>query len=222
MLPRRLAGAAVVVYVAIQAIQEWVYSRLPETHTPVDELLQGPLTLNVVRATLMLLSFFPMIFAYQLLGDDVALRRPLLARLGAGSLTVFCVFEIALRSVELFYVSLELPSAYAAASTPELRAALLDRFATFGSIQHALYFPLMSFNLVGSALLAAGLGRSERAWLASGSLSLNAVRLTLRLCGMFLGVSAFDALTGSLYFPLVLAVKVPLAVYFFGRAPSKR
>ncbi len=58
-----------VLYVAIQAFQEWV---------------------------------FPMIFVYQQLGDDAAQR--LLARLGAGSLTVFCVFavRVMLRVCDLF------------------------------------------------------------------------------------------------------------------------
>ena len=48
----RLAAAAVaVLYIAIQSFQWFVFSQLPTPDGPAQELLQGPLPLNLARAT---------------------------------------------------------------------------------------------------------------------------------------------------------------------------
>lgn len=130
---------------------------------------------------------------------------------------MFCLLEVGLRSVELFCVFLELPSRYAAAASAAEQARVLDAQATFQAVQRALYFPLGLCWLIGSALIALGLGARRFDWLAQWAFGLNALRLLLRSFDVYVLGPEFDDLYGALYLPLVFLAFVPIAAWLLLR-----
>lgn len=200
----RLAAAVIaVLYIAIQSFQWYVFAQLPETSDPVQSLMQGPLPLNVARATLMLLSFFGLAYLFLVACALAFRRRPLAAIAAFLGFFVFCLLEVQLRAVELFYVYLKLPGLYEAATTAAAQASVLEIQSMFQSVQHALYFPLGLSQVLASIVLCVALGGHRFDWLAQFAFGLNALRLVLRMIDTYLLGPKFDALYATLYLPLV-------------------
>ncbi len=210
---RRAAAAIALLYVAIQAFQWYVFSKLPETDQPVASLMQGPRPLNLARAGTMLLSFFGLAYLFLVVCGIASRRRPGLAIPAFLGFFTFCLLEIQLRSVELFWVFLDLPRRYQAATTALEQGRVLDAQATFQAVQYAVYFPLGLSWLMGSVLVLLALGDARLDWLARWAFGLNAVRLALRMLDAYVLGPKFDALYGALYLPMVILTFVPLAIW---------
>lgn len=203
----RLAAAAIaVLYIAIQSFQWFVFSQLPVADGPAQELLQGPLPLNLARAISMLLSFFGLAYLYLVACALVFRRKPLAATAAFLGFFVFCLLEVQLRAVELFYVYLKLPGLYEAAVTAAEQARVLEIQSIFQSVQYALYFPLGFAQVLGSIALCIALGGHRFDWLAKFAFGLNAVRLLLRMLDTYILGTRFDALYSALYLPLVYII----------------
>ena len=129
----------------------------------------------------MLLSFFGLAYLFLVVCGIVHRRRPALGIAAFLGFFVFCLLEVQLRSVELFYVCLELPSRYRAATSAAGRTLALQAQSTFDAVQHALYFPLGLSWMVGSILVCAGLSTKGPDRLAQWAFGLNALRLLLRM-----------------------------------------
>ena len=210
----RLAAAVVaVLYIAIQSFQWFVFSQLPVTDDPAQALLQGPMPLNVARATLMLLSFFGLAYLFLVACALAFRRRPLMAVAAFLGFFVFCLLEVQLRSVELLYVYLELPAIYQAAATAAEQARVLDIQSMFESVQYALYVPLGLAQVLGSIALCVALGGNRHDWLARFAFGLNAARLSLRMLDTYLLGTRFDDLYAGLYLPLVYVIFGAIAVW---------
>jgi hypothetical protein len=214
---RRVAAAIALLYVAVQTFQWYVFSKLPETDQPVAALMQGPLPLNLARAATMLLAFFGLAYLFLVVCSIVFRRRPGLAVSAFLGFFTFCLLEIQLRAVELFYVYLELPRRYQEATSALEQARALEAQATFQAVQHALYFPLGLSWLLGSVLVFLALGNARLDWLARWAFGLNTGRLALRMLDTYLLGPRFDALYGTLYLPLVVLTFVPLAIWLLRR-----
>jgi hypothetical protein len=209
---RAVAAAVAIAYITIQSFQWFVFSQTPALKDPAQSLLQGSSPLNVARATLMLLSFFGLAYLF-LVACAIAFRRkPLVAVAAFLGFFVFCMLEVQLRSVELFYIYLELPSRYEAAFVAE-RARLLAVPSAFQAVQHALYFPLGLSWVLGSVLLCLSLGGGRFDWLARFAFGLNAARLLLRMLDVYVVGPRFDALYADLYLPLVYLTFGPVAAW---------
>ena len=218
--PHRVAAATVAfLYVAIQSFQWYAFSRLPETQDPVASLMQGPVPLNLVRAGTMLASFFGLLYLFLVVCGIVWGRRPAAAIAAFLGFFTFCLLEVQLRSVELFYVFLELPRRYQAAVTALEQARALEAQAGFQSVQHALYFPLGLSWTIGSILVFLALGDQPVDWLARWAFGLNAVRLALRTFDVYVLGPRLDALYADLYLPMVVLTFVPLAIWLLRRRP---
>ncbi|TWI04612.1 hypothetical protein IP90_00745 [Luteimonas cucumeris] len=215
----RVAAAVVAMaYIAIQSFQWFVFAQLPGADDPAQALLQGPLPLNIARAVLMLLSFFGLAYLFLVCCAIAYRRRPAAAVLAFAGFFVFCLLEVQLRSIELFYVFLELPAQYLATTSANEQARILALQSTFQSVQHALYFVLGLTWLLGSVALCLGLGGQRIDGLARFAFALNALRLALRMLDTYvLGGPHFDALYGALYLPLVYLTFVPIAAWLLLR-----
>lgn len=217
----RIAGAVIAVgYIAIQSFQWFVFAQLPEPLDPAQGLLQGAAPLNVTRAVLMLLSFFGLVYLALVACGILYRRRPAMAITAFLGFFTFCLLEVMLRSVELFYIYLRLPAQYLAETDPVARAALLDIPAVFGAVQYALYFPLGLSWIAGSLLLCLGLGGGRYDWLARFAFGLNALRLILRTIDTYIVGPRYDALYGELYLPLVFLTFGPIALWLL--LPNER
>jgi hypothetical protein len=211
------AAGVALAYIAIQSFQEFAFSRMPAAQDPVQSLLQGPSPLNVSRAALMLLSFFGLAYLFLVVCVIASRRKPMAAVAAFLGFFVFCLLEVQLRSVELFYVYLELPARYQAAASAAERARVLDLQSTFQAVQHALYFPLGLSWLLGSILLCVSLGGGRLDGLARLAFGLNALRLLLRMLDVYLIGPRFDALYSALYLPLVYLTFGPLVAWLLLR-----
>jgi hypothetical protein len=210
----RIAAAIVAIaYTAIQSFQWFAFSRLAAAGDPAQALMQGRSPLNVARSLSMLLSFFGLAYLFLVVCGIVYRRRPALAIAAFLGFFLFCLLEVQLRSVELFYVYLELPSRYQAATSAPERTLALQAQSTFQAVQHALYFPLGLSWVIGSLLVCLGLGRSRLDWLARWAFGLNSLRLMLRMFDSYVLGPEFDALYSALYLPLVFLTFLPIAAW---------
>ncbi len=204
---RRMAAVLAFAYVLAQTFQAYVLSVLPPAGSPAEELLQGSLSLNLWRAALLLLSFWGLMYVFLVICVQNLKRHypaTIVAFLG---FFIFCSLEIGLRSVELFYLQIHLPSVFRQAAGAAEQKAILEWAAGFRSVQMALYFPLLFSQMIGSVILAATFERRIRInYLIMGAMAINALRLLGRILGMFLHVHVLDWFSASLYLPLVYVI----------------
>ena len=217
VLDRRLriaAATVALVYIAIQGFQEYVFRAAGEGATPAESLALGAHPLHLARSTVMLAAMFGRVFLYAV----ICLQRrdrPVLAGFTFLAFLLFGCLEIGLRSVELIWTQLELPAAYGRAADP----AILDRVATFGSVQHALYLPLGTAVLIGSVLAAWLFATGRRLdRLIQAAFVLNALRNATRLITVYVGVPLFPAAAyDAAYFVMVVAFYAPVAYWLIRR-----
>lgn len=216
---QRVAAAVVALaYVGVQSFQWYVFEALPPTQDAAQALLQGSHPLNIARALSMLVSFFGLAYLFLVASAIGFRRRPSAALVAFLGFFVFCLLEVVLRSIELFHVFLALPAQFQAATTAAEQSALLAQQALFGSIQHAVYFPLGLSWILGSVLLCYSIGDQRIDRLAQFGFGLNAVRLVLRQLDVYaFPPSDFDALYEVLYLPLVGLTFVPIAIWLLWR-----
>jgi hypothetical protein len=210
---RTAAGVVAIAYLAIQVFQDIVYRSLPVPATPADDLAQSATTLHVVRSTLMLFAMVGLVVIYTTVALQRIRVRPIVASVAIACFGVFGLFEIGLRSVELFWTQLQLPAAYAATHDP----GILDQAAAFAAIQGALYFPLMLSTWIGSvALWIMFPDRLIRAIVA-----INLARITARMLTVYAGIPLLPtAIYEQIYLGLVIVFYAPLAYWLLRVRPE--
>lgn len=196
-----------IAYILIQSFQEYVFRTIPPPKDPTEELLQGRLPLHIWRSALLLLSFFPLLYVFLVIVLSNFRGNPILFSTAFIGLFIFCFLEISIRSVELFYIQIQLPDALLAAKDAAVRNSILDRFSLFQSIQQALYFPLMLAQAISSFILAIAFSRKPPSnWMIKTAFAINAFRLAGRIIAMTFHVSWFNSFSGSLYLPFVVII----------------
>jgi hypothetical protein len=188
-----------------------VFRTLPTPTTLAEELLQGAEPLHVARSTAMLVAMFGLVFLYTVIALQRARTRPVQAGFAALCFFVFGLLEIGLRSVELFWTQLRLPSAYVA--SPD--AAIVDQLATFRAVQAALYFPLQLATLVGSIVMFCLFAPPPRIHVVIRvALAINIARIATRMATVYLGVPLFPAAAYEhLYLVMVVLFYAPVAYW---------
>lgn len=213
---RVAAGLLVLGYVAVQGFQDYVFSTFRPPLDAAEELLQGAAGLHLARSVLMLVWMFALIFIAWVICAQGMRRRPLLAWAAFLGFFMFGLFEVALRSVELFWTQIQLPAEYLKATEPAVRAGILDKAATFQSVQHALYFPLMLAPCLGSLgvyFLFPGSPRIH--WALKAVMAIAIARMTVRLL-TYADIRLMSmAFYEKFYFPLVVIEHLPKAWWLF-------
>lgn len=219
MITRNLKLAAAIVclvYILVQSFQWWVFARVPDGADPVVNFLNGHHTLNIIRSWSMLLSMFGLFFisfvvsvmAYQY-------NRPW-ALLALVNLFIFSLLEIVLRSIELFYVQVQLPEAYLANTDPVHRQHIMDTVSTFLGVQGAVYFPLGLGWMLGSLILALIFPNNRAHFIVKFVFFLNAARLLARMLTNYLGMGLLgNEVYDVIYLPLVCLTFGPLAYWLY-------
>jgi hypothetical protein len=192
-------------YLASQIFQQYVL-RVTIISNPVDEEQANLFIthwLNITRLGTILFSMFLMVIAWVIIYyhfNNISAFWSLSALI---FLLLFCFFEIAYRSLELFMVVLEW--------SPGLRAAqgivkekLQNQSAIFDSFVSAIYFPLLFSQLLGSLILIY-LSIRSGAKLFLIAMTINAFRLALRLSD-YVGFPELNIFSGAWYFPPVAVI----------------
>jgi hypothetical protein len=209
------AAVCCIFYIVVQCFQQYVYTAITPPANAVQELLQGAMPLHKVRAFLLLLSFFPMMYIFICIIYHDFNRNKLLYTFALMGLLIFCFLEIGLRSVEYFYIQTQLPAQYQHASGEAVKNSIIAQFNVFQSVQQALYFPLMFAQCLASVIIAFIFPSAPRLTiLVKAAFSINAFRLAGRLIAMFTGVTWFDSFSDGLYLPFVIAIFGMLAGWF--------
>jgi hypothetical protein len=191
----------------IQIFQLYVVKTLPETNSISEEFLQGRAAINIWRSLVLLLSFIPLIYTFLIICSHNLKYNFALTIYAFLGLFMFCFLEITIRSIELFYTQLILPSSYLQATNLNEKKVLLDNYSAFQSVQYALYFPLMLTQAIGSIILSIIFSNRQKVnLLLKTAFALNAIRLAGRLIGMFLHINWFDSFSGSLYLPSIIII----------------
>ncbi|WP_243293300.1 hypothetical protein [Geothrix mesophila] len=213
---RLAAGFLALGYVAVQGFQDYVFAVFQAPANAAEELLQGAAGLHLARSALMLVWMFALIFIAWVICARGMRRRPILAWAAFFGFFMFGLFEVALRSVELFWTQIQLPAEYLKATEPAVRAGILDKVATFQSVQHALYFPLMLAPCLGSLgvyFLFPGSPRIH--WALKAVMAIAVARMTVRLL-TYADIQLMSmAFYEKIYFPLVVIEHLPKAYWLF-------
>lgn len=204
---RLIAAIIAFAYIFIQSFQFYVFTVLPPTNSPTDEFLQGSLSINLWRATLLLLSFWGLMYVFLVVCVQNLKRNFTASVFAFLGFFIFCLLEVCLRSIELFYLQIQLPAVYQQTVSAAEQKVITDLVANFQSVQLALYFPLMLSQMIASVVLAATFERNVRLnYLIIFAFALNGLRLLARILGMFSHINWFDSFSNSLYLPFVFVI----------------
>ncbi len=204
---KRAAAIVCIFYILVQSFQEWVFSQAPATSTPPSDFLFESEPISIVRSWLMLVSMFGLLYLHYVLAYTSPVPNRSMQGLAFTAFFTFFLLEVMLRSVELFYVQMQLPAEYAQASET-VRAGILSLVGQFRKIQGALYFPLGVSWMLGSFILA-GLYSARPAfhYLITAAFFFNGLRLLMRTITGYLGLNLFpDPIYDALYLPMVFVV----------------
>lgn len=218
---RVVAAIFCIAYILIQSFQQYVFSLMPGKTSMTEELLLGSMNIHLWRSFLLLISFFLLVFVFNAVVLYCYNKFKFFSIIALIGFLIFCCLEIGLRSVELFYVQIELPRNYSNAATSTIKLTVIDNYNVFRSVQAALYFPLMLSQAVSSLLVAIIFPvRSKINLMIKVAFILNAVRLAGRLLGMYAGIHWLDNLSGTLYLPFVIIIYGLMAGWFlFAKDP---
>lgn len=212
------AGVVCILYILVQSFQWWVFAQAPSaTPTPVEDFLFNAEPFSILRSWLMLFSMFGLFYIFFVLCLSVYDTRPAASILALVGFFVFFLLEIVLRSIELFYLQLQLPAAYAAATDAVDREQLLSYVAQFQQVQFAVYFPLGLSQTIGSFIIAGVCPTSPRYHYAiKAVMFFNGLRLFLRMLTNYGGIDAFPTYWyDTLYLPMVYITFGVMAWWFF-------
>jgi|SRR5688572_11255453 len=219
---RRIAATFCVAYILIQVFQRFVFMSVPQPKNFAEELVLGSMPIHIWRSTLLLLSFFALIYVYAVIVFHEFKKSVLLYTTAFIGLLIFCFLEIGIRSVELFYTQIQLPTEFVNAKDELVKNSILDKYAAFQSIKGALYFPLLFSQGISSAIIAYLFSTKQKEnYLIKVAFGVNAVRIAGRLGGMFLHVKWLDSFSGTLYLPLVIIIFGLLVFWFIKSKPDR-
>jgi hypothetical protein len=218
----QIAGVCVLAFLASQVFQEVAYRFLiPAAQKPEEQLANYRLSVDRMRASLVGGGILLLVFPYVTIALRYSAQAPVASVLGLAFGLGFVGCEIVHRSLDFFLVGDKWANRLSQASDSE-RATILERFALWGDISRAWYFPLLLAHFLSSCcFLTAMSANDERAgWqtLGPAAFALNAIRLVGRLASMFAGQKWLDGLNNRLYFPAVLVINALLASWFFALA----
>lgn len=194
-------------YILVQTFQWWVFSKAPEGNDPASSFLFDAEPASVWRSWLMLLSMFSLLYIHFVLSWQNYQANPVTSSIAFTGFFTFFLLEVVLRSIELFYIQIELPREYLQNAAID-KESILSVVSQFSKIQSAVYFPLGISWMVGSFLIGFIFPSNPKFnYLIKIAFWFNGIRIALRSATVYLGLTLFpDSLYGTLYLPMVFVV----------------
>jgi hypothetical protein len=202
-------------YILVQAFQWWVFSKAPVANDPDGFFLFDAEPTSVLRSWLMLLSMFSLLYIHFVLAHENYQANPVACKIAFTGFYTFFLLEVVLRSIELFYIQVELPREYLQSATAD-KEGILSVVSQFSKIQSAVYFPLGISWMVGSFLIGFIFPSNPKFnYLIKIAFWFNGIRIALRSGTVYLGLNLLpDHLYGPLYLPMVFVVFGLSAAWF--------
>jgi hypothetical protein len=204
---RIIAAGFAIIYILVQGFQEYVFGIIPVPNNSTEELLQGSMLLHIWRSTLLLLSFFLLIYVFLIICLQNFKKNAILSLAAFIGFMIFCFLEIGIRSIELFYTQLQMPTLYLQLKEEALKNSIIDKYMVFQSVQTALYFPLMLSQGIASLIMTISFSIKQKInILIKIAFAINTIRLAGRLLAITFHINWFDSFSGALYFPFVVII----------------
>lgn len=211
-----LAGVCCLVFVVAQIAQRIIFFTVPIAESGLSELQTLGHPLHIARSLSVLLSIVLLLFPFVLFAryGKTFVTQTVIIIFFSG----FVLYELGYRSVELFLVQLKWAPRVMASI--QVEGGLLSKFELFKEIKNAVYFPLLLCHGAGSALTARYVPFQGADKILKAALLVNALRVFLRIGGMFFGIQWMNTLTGTYYFPFILLIWIPITLWCFLRFRS--
>lgn len=212
------AACCVLFFVAAQVFQELAsYLWIPTAADPEQELRTYLLTVDRVRALLILLSIVLLLVPYAVVAARYWPALPIVATVGFAGVLGFIGFELLHRSIDYFVVGRQWATALQASGDAASRMDIVDRYVQWSAFARGLYFPLMLSYCAGSVAFCYATLRDKGTWarVAALAFGLNALRLVARMMSTYGGWDWLDPINNTAYFPGVFVINSLLAVWLF-------
>lgn len=215
-----LLSFAFAFYLLAQAFQQFVLLAGPLASVSGLEqsIVSGQHSLNYVRHYLVYASMFLMVPAFIILGLRFYTKNPILSIVAIVFLLFFCLIEISYRSVHIFQV-LHIWGKEFVEAPIEHQVDLLPKFKYYYQAINAIYFPLLTSLLVGSACLCV-LSYKDKEWIVSAAMAISSIQQISRLTS-YTSFGFLDIFSGIWYFVLVFLTFV-LLIIWATRAVSRK
>jgi hypothetical protein len=195
----RVGSIAAFAYVAAQIAQRLIRIAMGDQPDPLLTRLE---TLDVVRASVIWLSFWALPVAFYALYRRLAGRFLHLALLGLAASLFFVACELFYRTIDLFVVTRHW------AANPELAG----RVALWNDVVDGWYVMLLAAHVIGLAAFAGALGlrggRLER--IAAAAIAAYTLVSVMRLAAY--AVPTLEPICAALYFPTAVACFAAIGV----------
>lgn len=213
---RKAAACIAIVYILIQSFQWYVFEQFPTAANVQEEMMQGHHLLHVTRSWLMLVIMFGLLILNITICYIASRINLFWSAVAMAGYFTFFLLEISLRSVELFYTQIYLPDQVLKAD-PSILQGIIDKFSTFTSIQHALYFPLIfSITISYFVLFFLFPVKVKVHRIIKVVMGINILRSLWRLGADFLNLSWLQGnLYNQVYLPLVILLFGLTALWLF-------
>lgn len=202
---RQVAAVILFFYLLVQGFQFYIFATSPSAETPAERLIREATDIHLWRSFLLLISFFLMIHVFLVICSYNLNYNFTLTACAFIGLFSFCFLEILIRSVELFYIQHSLPGAFVSKGSD--KENILMQYTLFQSVQYALYFPLMLTQAIGSTILAFKFSNRRKInILINIAFGINAIRLGIRLLGMYLEIDLLNRWSFNIYLPAIITI----------------
>lgn len=218
-----IAALCILSFLAAQTFQELAYSFwIPAANSAQDDLLSRLLTIDKIRALLLMGSIVFLIVPYTVIAMRYRKVAPVASVVGLLFVAAFIGFEISARSIEFFVISRHWAPQFHDAGSGAVRDTVLRHFAVWNEMVQGWYFPLMLSYMLSSCAFAFASLKENDGWaeVATIAFSLNVLRLLGRMLSTYAGQTWLSGLNDKLYFPAVFVINGLLLAWLFHLAKT--
>ncbi|WP_394839469.1 hypothetical protein LVJ94_21515 [Pendulispora rubella] len=216
-----LGAACAFIYVLAAGVQQVILGHFPAHPSPAQALLIRCETIDLLRATLILLAILMGMVVFVAIAAHRVRSSPGAVLLGLPFAVLWVALELWYRSIDLFVVSLQWARAYRVATDDALEQQLLERTIQWDGIVTALYFPLLLVLLVAVICFAFALGTEPRWKVRVPALgwSLYGTTVLARILGGYAGLAWLEPFNDRAYFPAVILAYGTTAIWLWSEGP---
>ncbi|HEX7159321.1 MAG TPA: hypothetical protein VF214_09920 [Edaphobacter sp.] len=203
------AALCILAFLIAQTFQELAFLFwIPAANSVQDDLATRLLTIDKIRALLVMGSIGLLIIAYVVIALRYRRVAPIASLLGLIFGAAFVGFEVVARSIDFFVVGRHWAQQFHDAAPGPVSDAVLQRFSLWNEMVQGWYFPQMLSHMLCSSAFAFATLKETGSWarLATTAFTLNALRLLGRILSTFAGVTWLSGLNDKFYFPAVFVI----------------
>jgi hypothetical protein len=210
-------SACILSFCEIVQIFEWyVYEAFP----PLNNTLKADLSLSGhefyhLSSFLMLLSFFALLYPFVVICIHNFTVSPTASMMAFLGLFIFCLFQIYLLSIQVFYIQMGLAWFLMQTNGPGVYEHGVAEHLRYQELRTSLYFPLIFSQLIASVILALTIKvKANRDMLLKYAFGINALYLVWYLIKIYRSLFYFGDFYNGIYSPVTIIVYFLLLIWF--------